>query len=359
MGENVKHSNKKEVSFLNKLRKHLGRLTLLLNLLFLLWLYACCAITWIPCDEHPTISLVTISFPIAVLANILFVPAWLIVNYKRVWIPLLGMLLCVGYILDYYPLHFWNDKSGDGLKIVSWNMQGKYGVDSVKTYLQELDADIICLQESTSSDRQWGAFLDEMKGKGYELHCERGLALFTRLHIVQTDTLAYETRHNSSRWYMLESDGDTLILVNNHLESNGIPIEMKEEYVQVLDNPEYDKAKDSGRSILSLMRTSAFYRGNQTKALHRFIQEHKDKHIIVCGDFNDTPISYAYQTIARHLKNAYRDSGHGIGVSYNQKGFWVRIDHVFFSEDGTSNCTHIDRSMGISDHYPIVSWIKF
>lgn len=347
-----------EKSLTRMLGKHLSRLIMLCNLLALLWLYVCCLITWIPCDTYPKLSLVTISFPIALLVNLLFVLFWLFINVKRIWVPVLGLLLCSSYILDYYPLNFGDERPDDALKVVSWNTHGLGGAegrDSAIQYLKNIDADIICLQETTLDE----TLISGMAELGYEAHQQNTHALFTRLHILQTDTLSYETRSNGSQWYLLEHGGDTIVLVNNHLESNGLSQEIKDEYVQVLREPEYERAKESGRSILSLMSTSARYRGNQTKALHSFVQQYAGKHIIVCGDFNDTPISYAYQTLARHMKNAYRDSGRGIGVSYNQKGFWVRIDHIFFSEEGESGCTSIDRRIDVSDHYPIVSWIKF
>ena len=80
--------------------------------------------------------------------------------------------------------------------------------------------------------------------------------------------------------------------------------------------------------------------------------------VIMCGDHNDTPISYTYQKTARNLNSAFRESGNGIGVSYNQKGFFFRIDHVFISEDWESCKTYIDTQMEMSDHYPLVTYLR-
>ena len=357
------HTIKKEKkSLVSRIRKHLSRLVLLGNMFALAWLYACCVITWIPCDVHPRLSLITITFPVALILNLLFVGAWLIVNIRRIWVPILGIALCWGYVMDYYPIHLGSNHSVEGLKIVSWNSKYEGGADryeDFRNYIKNLDADIICLQESDLSSWAWDDFVNEMKKKGYEYHIRKSLVLFTHMHIEESDTLVYESRSNSSQWYRLTSKTDTIIVVNNHLESNHISAEIKEEYAEVLNNPAYSKAKESGQSILPLMAQSARYRGKQTKALREFLSEHEGQHVIICGDFNDTPISYAYQTLSRQMKNAYRDSGRGIGVSYNQPGFWVRIDHIFFSEEGRSRNTHIDRSVDLSDHYPIISWVDF
>lgn len=342
--------------------KQLEHLLTLCNIAALGWLYACCLTTFVPCDIHPRLSLITISFPIALLLNVSFIAVWLFVKRKRLWLPIVGTLLCWSYIADYMPLNPTVEDTAKGLKVVSWNTRytgGSEGWEGFKEYIRNLDADIICMQETDMGRYDKEDFRKELEGMGYEYHEERALVLLTRLHILQTDTISYESRTNGSRWYLLKSETDTILVINNHLESNHITNEIKEEYVDVLDNPGYQRAKQSGRSILSLMAQSAHYRGKQTKVLCEFLKEHQGQHIILCGDLNDTPISYAYQNFSRRLESAFRDSGNGIGVSYNQKGFWVRIDHIFFSQEGTSHHTFIDSSVDISDHYPIVSWIDF
>lgn len=355
-------SHRKGGSATRAIQKHLSRLILLGNTMALLWLYACCIVTWIPCDEHPRLSLLTITFPIALAICLLFIPTWALVKRKLTWLPLAGILPCMGYVLDYYPLKFGYEEGWEGLMVVSWNthsMGGSENSDVSADYLKNINADIICLQETDLNASSWDSLRAEMARQGYEYFSEKGHTLFSKLHIILSDTITYETRGNVSTWHLLAQGNDTIIVINNHLESNRISPEIKEEYAMVLNKPEYKSAKESGRSILQLMAQSAYYRGNQTKALLQFIQEHEGKHMIVCGDFNDTPISYAYQTISRQMKNAYRDSGCGIGVSYNETGFWVRIDHIFFSKEGTSNHTHIDRTIDTSDHFPIVSWVNF
>lgn len=349
-------------TFLKFTYKHTARLTLCMNLLCLLWLWGCCITTWIPNDAHPRIAMLNITFPVALIVNILFIFVWIVLQFRKVWIPLLGTLVCWGYIMDYVPINPSADIPNSALKIVSWNtmgMGGKENHEEAKDYLKNCDADIICLQESDLKGSAWEDFINEMKERGYEHDNHKGQCLLTRYHVLESDTMLYETRTNSSSWYRVLRDQDTLLIINNHLESNHIPMETRDEYAEVLDNPEYSKAKQSGRSIVSNMIESGRYRSLQAQAMRDFIKENERNHIIVCGDFNDTPISYAYQTISRCLKNAYRDSGNGFSVSYNKKGFWVRIDHIFFSAEGESYRTFIDHSISVSDHFPIVSWLKF
>ena len=70
---------------------------------------------------------------------------------------------------------------------------------------------------------------------------------------------------------------------------------------------------------------------------------------------NDTPISYTFQRISRLLNNAFTESGNGIGISFNRKGFPVRIDHIFTSKDLKTHGTYVDGEIKSSDHCPIVT----
>ena len=49
--------------------------------------------------------------------------------------------------------------------------------------------------------------------------------------------------------------------------------------------------------------------------------------IIVCGDFNDTPLSFTYKKIKSNLIDSFTISGSGIGDSY-VKIPMLRIDYI-------------------------------
>ena len=84
---------------------------------------------------------------------------------------------------------------------------------------------------------------------------------------------------------------------------------------------------------------------------------HPALHILIMGDFNDTPISYAHHTIGKGLTDAFSASGRGMGISYNENFFWFRIDHILCSPNiKPYNCTveHVD----YSDHYPMWCYLQ-
>ena len=107
--------------------------------------------------------------------------------------------------------------------------------------------------------------------------------------------------------------------------------------------------------MLNYLSQAAVMRSTQTAMLDSVIRSHEGESIILCGDFNETPISYSYQKMKHRLKSCFRESGLGLGFSYNNPGFWVRIDHIFTSDDWMSTNTHIVRTFRCSDHYPVVT----
>ena len=109
--------------------------------------------------------------------------------------------------------------------------------------------------------------------------------------------------------------------------------------------------------FLDRISTANVIRATQTDSLYLALGHHENTRIVMCGDFNDTPISYTYQKLLKRLKNTFRESGIGVGRSFNEKGFFVRIDHIFVSHDWTSHKTCILSQIKLSDHYPIVTYL--
>ena len=73
--------------------------------------------------------------------------------------------------------------------------------------------------------------------------------------------------------------------------------------------------------------------------------------VILCGDFNDTPLSYAYNTISTNLKDAFKESGQGIGQSFVKLPA-LRIDYILHNESFKSY-NYTKHKQELSDHYAV------
>jgi endonuclease/exonuclease/phosphatase family metal-dependent hydrolase len=85
--------------------------------------------------------------------------------------------------------------------------------------------------------------------------------------------------------------------------------------------------------------------------------------VMVVGDFNMTPQTDAYRMLARRLKDAHREAGHGFGHTFPAHGgrFFgipyprrvVRIDLILYSPDWVAQEARVLHEHGRSDHMPV------
>ena len=355
--------------------KHLGKLVILLllaaNLAVTGLLLATAYSPYLQPTQHPVLSCLGLAFPISLLLNTACLLGWLIIQqYKCALLPLAGLLLCLPQARTYLPLNLRTERlPEDNLKILSYNIMG-FGASSptdrqnpILTYLQESRADIICLQEYSTgktSKHPTQKAIDKALAE-YPYHRidaigkQRGnkVACYSKLPILSARPLKYASASNGTLVYELAWGDDTLLLINNHLESNKLTKEDKVVYEDMLRDPEKDKVESGMRQLVGKLAEAAALRAPQADSIAREIERSPHRDIIVCGDFNDSPISYTHRVIGQELDDAFTHSGRGLGISYNQNKFYFRIDHILTSPSLEAfNCT-VDRSIAASDHYPV------
>ncbi len=71
--------------------------------------------------------------------------------------------------------------------------------------------------------------------------------------------------------------------------------------------------------------------------------------LIICGDFNDSPTSYAYRTIRGDLKDAFKVSGFGMSRTYIGKMPSFRIDYILH-DPGLKSYNYRTHTLNFSDH---------
>ena len=353
----------------SRIRKKLGKvslrrlsvgilLALSISTILLLWL--CVGLTFVSPDTFPRLSLLTLLFPVFLLADLLFILLWLLIRPRLAWIPLAGALLIAGYILDYCPLNVsGNSQAGEEdstLCIVSFNvgyMTTDEQRDEFIRFINSSGADIVCLQELgkdfLAKHQDW------IDTTAYHALQVNSVAVLSRLPF-QSDTIHidYPTRSNNSMACWIRCCGDSLLVVNNHLESNHLSIQERNEYTDAITEPNSEKIRNSSRMLVGKLSEAAAYRGRQADSICALVDRYAGHSLIVCGDFNDTPISYTYQQLARRLNSAYRQAGRGPGFTFSKRSFPVRIDHLFFSKDWKCYSCRIDRTVTSSDHYPLI-----
>lgn len=319
--------------------------------------------TYFAPETFPRLSLLGLTFPIFLAVNIGFCFFWLIFKARLLWVPLLGLGAIWSFAWDYCPFHTQTDEiPEDAICFVNYNVGGlkeDEDWDAFINFLRQTNPDIMCMQEVNGYKMGLPDMTAIMDSMGYQHVIGKSKAFLTRFPILgDTIHIDYPTRSNCSVAFWIDYKGDSVLVVSNHLESNHLTTADKTEYKDMIKAPEKDRVKQGGRLLIGKLAEAASYRGMQTDTLTALVEQHKDKSILLCGDFNDTPISYAYQQLSSKLKNTFREKGTGTGFTYFQGGMYIRIDHLFVSDDWECIRTYTDRSIDASDHYPLVSFLR-
>lgn len=356
---------------LSKVKYILNALFLGANIMAALLLLACGLSAGLNPAEHPRAALFGLGFPILLGLNVGFIFFWLIFKARQVWVPLVGLLCSFTYIYDYCPIN-WNEKlPEDCLTVLTYNTHfmgdgetDEQGNLPIVDYIIRMGADIVCLQEVSYQKGVTQLECDEaFKKAGYHVRHftdgkGEGQVTYSLLPIVHQERIVYESRDNGSIATELLYNGDTILVVNNHLESYKLSVEDKTRYKEIIKDPEGKNTEDNSRRLLKKMASASRLRGPQADSVCSYIRRRALPHVIACGDFNDSPISYSCKAFSENLKSAFRESGNGPGWSYNQKGFYFRIDHIFVSADYRTYDTHLDKTATWSDHYPMITHLK-
>ncbi|MDR0429386.1 MAG: endonuclease/exonuclease/phosphatase family protein [Tannerellaceae bacterium] len=314
-------------------------------------------------------------FPFICVLNIFFPIYWLFVsNRKYLLISLAAFVICWQAVRAYFPVHFRRtpESQEDVIKLLTYNVMGFAYKDhtaespnEIIRYIANSGADIVCLQEYYFPRR--GKGLSELKvNEALSMYPYRsiiflkgsswGLAVYSKYPISNSRRIKYESENNASSIHEIDIKGKKLTLINNHLESFKLTMEDKTRYsdfIKGIGTETFDGLKGT---IQRKLGPAFMIRARQAREVAEEIKRADGDYILVCGDFNDTPISYTHRTIQGSLLDAFAESGLGLGVTYNQNFFWFRIDNILHS----ANMQPLKCQVGnvkYSDHYPL--WCYF
>jgi endonuclease/exonuclease/phosphatase family metal-dependent hydrolase len=248
-----------------------------------------------------------------------------------------GALDLMTYNVKNFDLYDWNKGPNTRLKMLQ--------------LLRNERPTILCLQEFYSSDKK-NKFNNEKyiaDSLGYPFYQFNkmfvvdtteawGLAVFSRLPIVNEGLIKFKkARINGAMFVDIVFELDTFRVYNLHLQSfhfGNTDYALFENETQTAD-----RLKDA--------------KGMFSKLKFAFIERGKQVATIVCGDFNDSPISYSYHQLSKNKKDAFVEKGAGFGRTFNTKTFAYRIDHVLLDSVFKVKSYRVIPKK-LSDHFPVV-----
>ena len=332
--------------------------------------------------EWPYLSLMGYFFPAFLFVNGLFLALWVFVNWRYLFIPVIGFIAAYQPLSLYCPF-FTSSSSEDAseyssqikLTILSYNTcdWGRYDTseanskENVIEYIASQKPDIVCLQESTLDTKTLEIIKDYMPEMKYNASMqspnEKGviISFLSKYPIKKQKDLEIPSKSNAAGAIWVDINGKQLLVVNCHLETQSLSIGEKERFSRLVhDVAKGDMEKDSMKSgskyYLKKLSASAQKRAPQAELVSEFVKENSNISTIVCGDFNDIPLSYTHHVISDGLTDCYQEKGRGFGFTYCHNAMRVRIDHIMCSPDINPIKCWVDSDIKSSDHYPIISY---
>ena len=318
--------------------------------------------------------------PFIIIFNLFFVLFWLIARKWFFLISLSIMLLSANQINNTFPVHFGNldkSKTASAINLLTYNtkMSGDLVKDTpqkrnnVIRYIIDSNADIVCLQEFEVSTKKQYITLPDMlriftkyrynhivfKAKTHSNLL--GIATFSKYPIVGRQRITFPSKYNISISSDINVNGTIIRVFNNHLESNRITESDKEKSFKLKNK--FDTENLTDVTMLFSHKLGAAYklRACQADTVAGLIAK-SPYNVIVCGDFNDVPASYAYTKVKGNLKDAFTETGLGFGWTFKEPFYGFRIDYVLYDSNALKPVRFYIDKVNYSDHYPVLCQFK-
>ena len=312
--------------------------------------------------------------PLFIVNLVLFL--WALKRRSRSFvIPLAALLPSVFFIGGYFQLPS-SERPGtpaegeETVRLVSYNVgrflqshgrnmpEGRRACsDSIRHFLTEQNADIICLQEFYTTDigrvRQY--LSGWLKGYRAEYYFYRsrygyyGNVTFSRMRARDKGVIHFDNSANLAIYTDYTYKGKSFRVYNCHFESYNIS-------TTGLLRSVHRRDREMLRETETKVRRGLAQRPRQVSRVLKHIAG-SPVESFVCGDFNDTPMSYTYYRLSKGSDDSFRKAGEWFGATFSFLWPLLRIDYVLYPEEFRA-ISHRTPHRPYSDHYPVVTEIS-
>lgn len=302
------------------------------------------------------IPIFTINFILLIIA--------IVRRSKSVWIPIVSLLPSLLFCEYYFKIGNEEVQSdGTPYRIVTYNTgqfaSSRQGFsreacrDSVIKFIEEQRPDIACFQEFSVPDTS--LIYEMFTGYPYRhYHFFKirdnyffGNLTISKYPIVSKGIISFKGSTNLSIYSDIQSNNFKIRVYNNHLESYNIS---PTSFMKKLADG-YEEVSKEFAEVHGKVKISNYKRALQVDMVMKHIDK-CDHPSIICGDFNDTPMSYTYHKLSKLSNDTFLEAGHGFSATYSVLWPLLRIDFILVPESFHVK-SHTTTRIKLSDHYPV------
>ncbi len=333
-----------------------------------------------PFSEHWFPAIVGLFYPYLLILNVGWVIIWLLLKPQYALLPIILLILTFPFSNRIFSLSIGGNQasSNQKLHVMSYNVfnfdlynwsNNMASRNQMMELIGDENPDILCLQEFYTEDQGKFRNIEKISNEyNYPYHYFHktytarqtdhwGVITFSKYPIVQSDYVDYS---NSEAHVALYTDvvvnEDTIRVFNTHLQSNHFASEDH----KFMEQFSIEQNATDVRSFLNIFRKLIHghqKRKSQAWQLRQALDESPHP-LILCGDFNDTPISFTYQYLSQRLNDPFISAGNGFGQTFQGPIPLLRIDYILFAPMFRIMDYRIIKK-DYSDHYPVSSRVKW
>lgn len=357
------------------MRKILYKILLVVNVVFAFALLISYLAVVISPDSFVLPAFFGLAYPYLLFVNIILVIIWAMLLRFEALISIVVIAAGFTHFSNYIKLKKPTGDKTNTFKVISYNVrlfnyfENNHGITSEKKIIQFLKnqkPDIICLQEffllgnpkaeeTLMISALGGEYYSHMKVIGSGKDRFYGIITLSKFPIVRKGEIIHPGSSSLSIYTDVLIDKDTFRIYNNHLQSFRLH-RMERSFIEELATSD-DKETITEVKTLSVSLKKGFVR----RALQaQVVKDHINQSpfpVMVLGDFNDTPVSYAYRKIRKGLNDSFVNSGYGAGFTYKGNYPPNRIDYILYNNTLINSYFEIIK-VKYSDHYPIIAYFK-
>ena len=357
------------------MRKFFRVIMIILNIVVAVSLILACLCSFVNPKEIWWIGFFGVAYMYLLTANLCFLAYWLLsTNKKLIMVSLVSFLIgwpFIGRNIQFSPKEIAKEDVNKSVKVLSYNVQGFVQMHPKSSDGKELnrfdffhqnnDADIICMQEFVPG--HWDKDLNEKnirkqfsKTPYFQIELPAGtsgLATFSKYPIIRKKLIFSDNTTNACMFCDLLIGADTVRVYNVHLKSVGFGEDERELLNNAVKKEYSGSDLRTVKTIIRQMKNASYSRAEQVEILSSHVAQ-SPYPVIICGDFNDPPMSHSYQKVRSNLKDAFMEAGSGRSTTYDiGRISSQRIDYILYS-DFFKASDYASPRVNLSDHFPIM-----
>lgn len=314
-------------------------------------------------------------YPFFLIINLMFLFYWIFRWKKPVLISLVALILGINHFNGFVRLPYGKPTKSDKpyLKVMTYNVnlfrlyswsKQMPSYPQIFKYISNNHFDVVCLQEFYLKEGKLNRTDVEQHTKMnlYSSYILRrsssayGLAILTNLPVVSSGEISFPNSFNACMYVDIVKGSDTIRVYNLHLQSTRLKERnfnflLRNEFK--LDSKNYDELKD----LLTRLGVAFTKRAHQVNLVKAHIRMCRYP-VLICGDFNDSPVSYTYHTLTNQLFDTFKDAGTGLVPTFS--GIWpsYRIDYILRGREFRT-VSYGSPRFDYSDHFPVEVELQF